>query len=84
MRRAGLVSACIAQPVPELGPSPACVRASSSNRQRLALSNDDYQALAARHAGVQQVTLKHGVVLGGQGMITAGYSEPCALCTVVA
>src|SRR5437763_17171615 len=53
------------QPLPQLPPSPARWGALYRDRQRLPLSNQHDEALAPGHTGVDQVSLQHPVVLGG-------------------
>ena len=52
------------EPLPELGPPPSPGDVLHGDRHRSLLADEHHQPLAARHAGVEEVPLQHGVVLG--------------------
>ena len=52
------------QPVAQLRPAPAACDIAHGDGDRLLLTDQHDQPFAARHAGVQQVPLQHGVMLG--------------------
>ena len=72
------------EPLSQLQPSPPLSRSLDGDRQRLPLPDENDEALAPRHARVDQVSLQHRVVLVLRGITTAGYSEPWLLWMVVA
>jgi hypothetical protein len=51
------------EPFGELRPAPSGLGSVDRDRERLSLAYEDNQTLASGHAGVDQVPLKHGVVL---------------------
>jgi hypothetical protein len=67
------------KPLPQLRPSPPLPRAPDRDRQRLALPDENDEALAARHPRVNQVPLKHRVMLGDEGDHDGRVLRPLAL-----
>ena len=51
------------QPLIQLGPAPPSGHVLHGDRHRLALADDYHQALATSNTSIQQVALKHGVML---------------------
>src|SRR5580704_3183093 len=53
-----------AQPFLQLRPAPSARHVAYSNGNRLALADEDNQSLSTGYAGIEQIALQHGVVLG--------------------
>ncbi len=80
----GFASKRLRKPFPQFGPSLSPGNIPNRYRYGLVLSDDHNKALSSGEAGVEKIALKHGIVRVEIGRITAGNSEPCALCMVVA
>jgi len=67
------------QPLSQLRPSPPSRHVLHGNGDRLLLADQYHQPLATGNAGVQQVSLQHGVVLGQDGDDDGGVLGALAL-----
>src|SRR5690348_13587875 len=54
------------QPFSELRPPPPSSRSLNGNCPCLSLPDEDHEALATRHARIDQISLQHRIVLSGQ------------------
>jgi hypothetical protein len=72
------------KPLVELRPAAPARNVANCDRDGLLLADKDHERLTAGDAGVEEISLEHGIVLGQDGMITAGYSEPWLLWMVAA
>src|SRR5439155_6853208 len=65
-RASRFVLACIGEPVAQFRPAAPLLAAAHRHRERALLPDDDHEALAAGHAGIDQIALQHRVVLRRQ------------------